>query len=143
MKNGADTLEDDAQLPGEIRALSKHENFSCMRFGADSWVKANNPTPSQIVQAKEALDYVRNALSNPNYDIIIADEILYAIQLNLLKEEEIIKLIKNKPSKKELILTGSHKAFLNIFEHADLVTEIKKHKHPFDNGYIARKGIEY
>lgn len=140
MKNGADSLEQ--QIPGEIKALEKFDNFSCMRFGADSWV-IKTPTKAQIEQAEEALKYVTNALKNPNYDIIIADEILYAIQLGLLTEDEVIALIKNKPKNKELILTGSHKPFPRIFEHADLVTEIKKIKHPFDAGYIARRGIEY
>ena len=75
--------------------------------------------------------------------MIIADEILYAVQLGLIPEKEIIGLIKNKPREKELILTGSHKPFPDIFELADLVTEVKKIKHPYDKGILARKGIEY
>jgi len=46
-------------------------------------------------------------------------------------------------SAEELILTGSHKPFPKLFKEADLVTEIKKQKHPYDNGVQARKGIEY
>ena len=140
MKNGADTLEE--QIPGEIKALSKFENFTYKRFGTDGWV-IKTPTSSQIKACQEALDYVKQALNSNNYDIIIADEILYAIQLCLLQEDEIIKLIENKPKNKELILTGSHIPFPRIFEKADLVTEIKKIKHPYDAGFIARKGLEY
>ena len=139
MKNGADSLEE--QIPGEIKALEKFDNFSYKRFGSDGWV-IKTPKPSQIDACKEALDYVKQSLNN-DYDIIIADEILYAIQLGLLTEDEVISLIDNKPKDKELILTGSHKPFPRIFDKADLVTEIKKIKHPFDQGYIARKGIEY
>ncbi len=140
MKNGADSLEE--QIPGEIKSLSKFQNFSYKRFGTDGWV-IKKPTENQIKAAKEALDYVKASLKNTNYDIIIADEILYAVQLGLLTEEEIINLIENKPKNKELILTGSHVPYPRIFEKADLVTEIKKHKHPYDAGFIARKGIEY
>ena len=82
-------------------------------------------------------------MNNPAYDIIIADEILYAIQLELLDEEKVIDLIKNKPKNKELILTGSHKSFPKIFELVDLVTEVRKIKHPYDSGILARKGVEY
>ncbi|OIO81441.1 hypothetical protein AUJ84_01210 [Candidatus Pacearchaeota archaeon CG1_02_32_132] len=138
MKNGADTLEE--QIPGEIKALQNFPKFSYKRFGSDGWV-IKKPTENQIKSCQEALEYVKQSLDN--YDIVIADEILYAVQLGLLEEEEIIKLINEKPKDKELILTGSHKPFPKIFELADLVTEIKKIKHPYDAGFIARKGLEY
>ncbi len=140
MKNGADTLE--KQIPGEIQALQKFDNFTFKRFGTDGWI-IKKPTENQIRACEEALDYVKNSLESGQYDIIIADEILYAIQLGLLTEEQVIKLIENKPKDKELILTGSHIPYQKIFEKADLVTEIKKVKHPYDAGYIAREGLEY
>lgn len=140
MKNGADSLEE--QIPGEILALKKFENFSYKRFGTDGWV-IKKPTENQIKATREALEHVKLSLENPQIQIVIADEILYAAQLGLLQEDEILKLIKQKPKDKELILTGSHKPFPKIFELADLVTEIKKIKHPYDSGFIARKGIEY
>lgn len=138
MKNGASTLEQ--QIPGEIQALEKFPNFSFRRFGTGSWV-AGPARQEHIDKVQEALNYLKSCFGK--YDIIIADEILYAIQLNLLKEEEVIGIIKAKPKNQELILTGSHKPYENIFQLADLVTEIKKHKHPYDSGIMARKGLEY
>lgn len=140
MKNGAGDAE--IENPGEIKALEKFSNFSVKRFGTGSWV-IGKPKPHHIEKVNEALNYLKSSLENPDYDIIIADEILYAIQLGLLNEEQIMDLIKNKPKNKELILTGSHKPYPKIFELADLVTEIKKHKHPFDSGVLARKGLDY
>ena len=140
MKSGADSLEQ--QIPGEILALKKFSNFTYKRFGTGNWV-IGKPTKEQINSAKEALEYVKCALEDNNYDIIIADEILYAVQLGLLTEEEVINLIENKPKNKELILTGSHKPYPKIFGLANLVTEIKKIKHPYDKGIMARKGLEY
>jgi cob(I)alamin adenosyltransferase len=61
----------------------------------------------------------------------------------LLEEKEVEELIKSKPKNQELILTGSHKSFESLFKLADLVTEIKKNKHPYDSGILARKGLEY
>lgn len=139
MKNGAGDSEIDH--PGEIKALEKFDNFSFKRFGAGSWI-IGKPKPHHIEKVKEALNYLKLSL-NQDYDIIIADEILYAIQLGLLQEDQLIELIKNKPKNKELILTGSHIPFPKIFELADLVTEVKKHKHPYDKGIMARKGLEY
>ena len=139
MKNG--TGDSEIDYPGEIKALEKFPNFSYKRFGAGSWV-IGKPKPHHIEKVKEALDYLKSSL-NQNYDIIIADEILYAIQLNLLTEQQVIDLIKDRSKNKELILTGSHTPFPNIFALADLVTEVKKYKHPYDKGIMARKGLEY
>ncbi len=138
MKNGASSLEQE--IPGEILSLSKLPGFTYKRFGSDGWV-IKTPTENQIKTCQEALEYTKSSLKN--YNIVIADEILYAVQLGLLTEKEIINLIENKPQETELILTGSHKPFPAIFEKADLVTEVKKIKHPYDSGFLARKGIEY
>lgn len=139
MKNGADSLEE--QIPGEIKALSRFEAFTYKRFGTEGWV-IKKPTESQLAACREAYDYLVSCF-NKDYDIVIADEILYAIQLGLLTEKDILDLIDNKPANKELIITGSHIAYPSIFEKAQLVTEIKKIKHPYDQGFIARKGLDY
>lgn len=142
MKNGADSLPSDGQTPGEILSLKKFDNFNYKRFGIDGWV-VKTPTENQIESCKKALDFVKEILNSEEVNIVIADEILYAVQLGLLTEEDILELIENKPEKKELILTGSHKPLEKIFEKADLVSEIKKLKHPYDKGVSARKGIEF
>jgi cob(I)alamin adenosyltransferase len=139
MKNGAKNLKE--QMPGEIKALSKFKNFSYKRFGLGEWYVKDKNYVSHRKKIQEALSYLKSCFGK--YDIIIADEILYAVQLELLDEQEVVFLIKEKPGSQELILTGSHKPFENIFAAADLVTEVKKHKHPFDRGITARKGFEY
>ncbi len=138
MKNGSGDPE--IEYPGEIKALAQFANFSFKRFGTGSWV-IGKPTNEHIAKAREALEYLISCFGT--YDIIIADEILYAVQLDLLSEDEVLQVIKSKPKQQELILTGSHKPYLALFELADLVTEIKKVKHPYDTGIMARKGLEY
>ncbi len=139
MKNGASSLEQ--QIPGEIQALEKFPDFSYKRFGLGDWYIRGKNDSEHKQKAQEAFNYLKSCLGK--YDILIADEILYAVQLGLLEENEIVKLIKEKPKNQELILTGSHKPFEEIFKLADLVTEIKKIKHPYDSGIMARKGLEY
>jgi cob(I)alamin adenosyltransferase len=141
MKNGANSLEQ--QIPGEILALQKFPNFSCERFGVGNWYIRGKNDEEHKEKVLDALKCIKEAFKNDAIDIIIADEILYAVQLGLLEEKKVIELIKEKPLSKELILTGSHVAFPRIFEYADLVTEIKKIKHPYDKGVLARKGIDY
>ena len=139
MKNGAHDAE--IETPGEIISLNLLPNFSYKRFGAGSWI-IGNPSQAHKDSVNEAFEYLKESITR-DYDIIIADEILYAVQLNILSQEKVTELIKSKPKNKELILTGSHKPFKEIFKHADLITEIKKIKHPYDKGILARKGIEY
>ncbi len=139
MKNGAQDPE--IEIPGEILALKKMETFSYRRFGAGSWV-IGKPNDAHLQAVHAAYEHVLSSFLEP-YNIIIADEILYAVQLKLLSEAEVLSLIRRRPKDKELILTGSHQPFPAIFELANLVTEVKKIKHPYDSGLSARKGIEY
>ena len=140
MKNGARSLEE--QIPGEIIALQKFPSFTFRRFGLGDWYMRGLNDQKHKDNVNETYQYLLSCIKK-SYDILIADEILYAVQLGLLEENQVIELIKNKSKDMELILTGSHIPFPKIFELADLVTEIKKIKHPFDSGIIARKGIEY
>jgi len=73
--------------------------------------------------------------------VVILDEINVALYYRLLSEEDLINLIKNKPSDVELVLTGRY-ASSQIIKIADLVTEMRKIKHYFSKGVTARKGIE-
>ncbi|MFH1290279.1 MAG: cob(I)yrinic acid a,c-diamide adenosyltransferase [Nanoarchaeota archaeon] len=124
----------------EIKSLENIPHFTHKQFPTQ-WINGE-PTQEQIKKVSEAFQHLQNSLRE-DHDIIIADEILYAVQLKLLKEEQVIELIKSKPENIELILTGSHQPLPKIFAEVDLITEIKKHKHPFDKGIKARKGIEY
>jgi cob(I)alamin adenosyltransferase len=70
------------------------------------------------------------------------DEILDAVEFGFLSETDITHLMKQKPEKTHLILTG-HKKFPKILAAADLVTRMTKEKHPYDRGFLAIRGIDY
>jgi len=92
--------------------------------------------------ANEAIKISATKIQSGDYDIVILDEINYAINLGLVKLEDVLNLIKSKPSTLDLILTGNH-AKDEIIELADLVTEMKEIKHPFQQGKKAKKGIDF
>ncbi len=75
------------------------------------------------------------------YQIIVLDEINVAINLGLIKEDEIMKFLDQKPEGVEVVLTGRY-APQSVIERADLVTEMVCRKHYYDQGVRARKGIE-
>ncbi len=88
------------------------------------------------------LPKISKIIKSENYDLVILDEINIALRNELLKERDILDLLKNKPKSVELILTGRG-ATKKIIESADLVTEMKEIKHPLTKGVKARRGIEY
>jgi cob(I)alamin adenosyltransferase len=141
MKGGIEGNKDFEEY-GELMSLKDFKNFSYKRFGMKKWV-VGKPEPDHLAQAEIALEHSKKVVSSGVYDVVVLDEILYAIQLGLITESDVLELIKSKSKYSELVLTGSHIPFEAVFNMADLVTEMKKHKHPFDVGIPARKGIEF
>ena len=73
---------------------------------------------------------------------MILDEINYAVNLNLISLEDVLDLINSKPENVDLVLTGNY-AKDEVIEAADLVTEMREIKHPFQQGIKAKKGIDF
>jgi cob(I)alamin adenosyltransferase len=127
---------------GEKNSLSKLPNVTLANFGLENFVNPSQPKEEEMAQARQALAASREAILSDNYDLVILDEINVAAAFNLIKVEDIIQLIKEKPAHLELILTG-RKADPKVIQMADLVTEMLKIKHPYDQGIPGRRGIEY
>lgn len=81
-------------------------------------------------------------IDDQSFEIIILDELLGALHNKLVSIKQVITLIREKPSSKELILTGRG-APDELIEMADYVTEMKMVKHPYQKNISARKGIEF
>ena len=127
---------------GERAILSKLPNVIMASFGGAEFVDPTNIKPEEIEQAKLALATAREAMLSGNYDLVVLDEVNVAVAFKLVELDEVIKLIEDKPKNVELILTG-RKAHTELVKLADLVTEMLKIKHPYDEGVLARKGIDY
>ncbi len=89
---------------------------------------------------------IQKMMQEVHYDVVVLDEILNCWNENqkktIITEQQLITLCDEKPLHTELIMTGRPLPPV-LHEKADLITEMKKHKHPFDNGIPARKGIEW
>lgn len=92
--------------------------------------------------AKKALEFARKRGSSGRYFMIILDEVNVALNLRLLKMDDLIKFKKKMQGKVHLVLTGRD-APKKLLQIADLVTEMKEIKHPFRKGILAQEGIEY
>jgi cob(I)alamin adenosyltransferase len=127
---------------GERNFLSKLTNVTMESFGTRGFVDPANIKPEEKEQAKQALAAARKAMLSSNYDLVVLDELNLAVAWNLVELDEVLKLIDDKPEGVELILTG-RRADSKLTKSADLVTEMLKIKHPYDDGVAAREGIEY
>jgi cob(I)alamin adenosyltransferase len=128
---------------GEFSTLAKLPNVKLASFGLRQFIyKSREINPEEKRQAEAALAAAREAVNCGRYDLVVLDEINVALDYRLIAVDDVIDIVKNRPSHVELILTGRN-ADSRLIEIADLVTEMVKVKHPFDKGVKARRGIEY
>jgi cob(I)alamin adenosyltransferase len=129
---------------GEFKSLLTLPNVEVSKYGLHKWIRdPKNVNPQEIAEAKTALEAARKAVASGKYDIVVLDEINVAVYFKLLKAEDVLELIKEKAPVTELILTGRY-ADEKVIAAADLVTEMKNIKHPYEvKGIKAREGIEY
>ncbi|BDQ31877.1 cob(I)alamin adenosyltransferase [Nitrosopumilus zosterae] len=92
--------------------------------------------------ANEAIKISNEKIQSGKYDIVILDEINYAVNLGLIPVNDVLNLIKSKPQEVDLVLTGNY-AKDEVINLADLVTEMREIKHPFQKGIKAKKGIDF
>ena len=91
---------------------------------------------------EDALVRLTELAAKKAYDVLVLDEIIFCLSLGLARFEDVKRLIEHKDAGVELVLTGRG-ATQELIVLADLVTEMKSVKHPFEKGVPAREGIEY
>ncbi|MBO4873353.1 MAG: cob(I)yrinic acid a,c-diamide adenosyltransferase [Lachnospiraceae bacterium] len=104
-------------------------------------------TMSEEEKARAAADYtnlLREAFANPDgpVDLLILDEAVGAAGCGMIPEAELIRFLKERPEELEVVLTGRGPSEA-LQAQADYITEMKKLRHPFDQGIDARRGIEF
>jgi cob(I)alamin adenosyltransferase len=102
----------------------------------------DHPIEDHQKAAKDAIEVAKQKIASGNYDVMILDEINYAAKLNLISQQDILDVIASRPEKTSLVLTGNYVPEA-IMAAADLVTEMREIKHPFQRGVKAKKGIDF
>lgn len=100
------------------------------------------PISAHKAAAEKALKLSRQAILSHKYDVVILDEAISAIETKLIKISNLLKLVRLKPNALHLVITG-HDAPRSLVAKADLVSEIKMVKHPYYQGILAQRGIDY
>ncbi len=92
--------------------------------------------------ALEGWKLAQEKIHSDYFDMVILDELTYLILFGIVKEQEILKLLGARPSRLNVLLTGRD-ASKGLIQAADLVTEMREIKHPYQKDIKARKGIEW
>jgi cob(I)alamin adenosyltransferase len=130
---------------GELDGIKKLEpNIELIRKGKGfvGIIDDKLPRHEHEEAAEEALVFVAELVQSGKYDIVILDELNVAVSLGLIEIDEVLKILDNKPIALDIVITGRD-AHERLIEKADLVTEMKEIKHPYQKGILAKKGIDF
>ena len=102
----------------------------------------DRPEEAHRKAAADGWKLAREKILSGEYALVVLDEVNYAIDEGLLDPQEVVDLLREKPEKVHVFLTGRN-AHADVLAIADLVTEMKEVKHPFRRGMLAQKGFDY
>lgn len=130
---------------GELIAISKlNSNFIInpgKSIGKFTWEMNEEELQKAATLQKEQFDYALKEMKTNKWDVLILDEIMAAITIKMIPLEDVLELIRCKPDKLEIVMTGRN-APDELIQVADYVSDIREVKHPFSKGIPARRGIE-
>lgn len=124
-----------AGLPIEIRPMGKGFIFHNKETSEADLI-------AHKAAAKDAWQMLTDEVMSDNWDLVILDEINYAIKFGLLPVEQVVTLLEAKPTRLHMVLTGRD-AKPEIIAKADTVTEMQVVKHAYEQGIKAARGIEF
>ena len=133
------------EFSGERHVLSHTENVTLTLCPADLkfTFQMNEKEKTQAAKIfKGIFDHSVTLALTEKYDMVVFDEIIDAINAEMLTESEVVEFITNAPSSMEIIMTG-HNPSQKMIDLCDYVTEFKKIKHPYDRGITGRIGVEF
>ena len=125
------------RLAPELEIVQAGRGFTLDRLGRKSVSQEEHEAA-----AAEAVRLAREALASTDCQMVILDEVLYALRDRLISLDDVLGLIAAKPDRMHLVLTG-RAAPPEVVDAADLVTEMREVKHPYGDGVTAQRGIEF
>lgn len=134
-------IEKLSELPEELGTGGKIE---LRRLGKGFTRRNDDPEEKEAHRkaAREALAEAEKEIVSGQWDLIILDEINYAIKFGLLDVKDVLDVLGKRNEETHIVLTGRNAA-PELVEIANLVTEMTLVKHPFQQGIKAQRGIEF
>lgn len=133
-------------ITGELKTLGRLEpDFKVFRFEKERGFYPLLPAKEQEevkMEIENAFQFAKKLLETKECDVLILDEIFGVIENKILSIDALKKFIQLKPKTMELILTGRVVPG-ELLKQMDYISRIAGVKHPYEQGYKAREGIEY
>jgi cob(I)alamin adenosyltransferase len=126
---------------GEFMSCNAIPGIEYEDFGSEEYI-VGTPSDRDFSSAEHGLRRVGDALESNEYDMVVMDEVNDALLFGLLTLDDVMEVVAKRPEHTELIITGRG-APKRLIDMADLVTEMRAVKHYFDEGVMARPGVEY
>jgi cob(I)alamin adenosyltransferase len=129
---------------GELDAAKKFGDQFVLKQMGRGFVKVGGAEtdPADIKMVEEAWAEARAAIYSGDWDMVVLDEINYAISYGMLDAEVVAEALKGRPGMVHVVLTGRN-AHASLVELADTVTEMRQVKHAYEKGVLAQRGVEY
>ncbi len=129
---------------GELDAVKAFGDRFVMKQMGRGFVKVGGAEtdPEDIRMVEQAWGEAELAILSGEWDLVVLDEINYAISYGMLDPNKVAAALKKKPEMVHVILTGRN-AHPTITDLADTVTEMRQVKHAYEKGVQAQRGIEY
>ncbi|MCX6810944.1 MAG: cob(I)yrinic acid a,c-diamide adenosyltransferase [Candidatus Berkelbacteria bacterium] len=127
---------------GEWKIIERIPEIDIYQTFNDEKLGIGEPRPEHQKSVSDGVELAKRIIKSKKYDVVILDEINNAVHYGLVEAGEIIKLAESRPVGMTVVFTGRG-AVKGLLEIADLVTEMKEIKHPFQSGIPAKKGIDF
>lgn len=142
MKAGVVQFVKGAWATGERTVLEKFPELVTIKAMGEGFTWETQDRERDIAHARAGWEEAKRMIADPDYKLVLLDELNIVLRYDYLPAEEVIETLRNKPADKHVIVTGRN-AKEELIEIADLVTEMEQVKHPFRSGVKAQMGIEF
>lgn len=128
---------------GEYKTLTEKLDIPVIQYGTKKFIFSQKDITAEIRALGEiAIQELKNILMSDAYHVVILDELVTFITLGIVKLQDILDLLKNKRNDIEVIITG-REYIPELEQITDYATRLEERKHPYQQGIMAREGIEY
>ncbi len=127
---------------GEMEAAKRFEDLIDFQVLGRGFTWKSDNIDKDIKLARSAWQTAKDDIFSNRYHMVVLDEFTYVLNYSMVELDDVIRVFENRPSRLHVVITGRD-APQEIMDIADLVTEMKVIKHPYQKGIRARKGIEF
>ncbi len=131
-----------AWATGERTVLENYPDLVTIKAAGEGFTWETQDRERDVAHARAGWEDAKKLIADPSYKMVLLDELNIVLRYDYLPLEEVLEVLRNRPTDKHIVITGRN-AREELIELADLVTEMEQVKHPFRSGVKAQAGIEF